>query len=121
MVPGAAAERFSHAMAHAQRDLVREAIAERLLRAVEILLDRDSKRQRRADLVNASCDEPTWGERLRALHVPAGRGTRPHARVERIVHPLAGEARMPERQLAFDGDKVRGAVRRNGRTLARMQ
>ena len=121
MVPSAAAERFPHAMAHAQRDLVREAITECLLRAVEILLDRDPERQRRADFVDASGDEPMRGERLRTLHVPARGGARPQARAERVVHPFAGETRVPERELAFDGDKVRGAVRRNGRTLARVQ
>src|SRR6476469_3296794 len=80
MIPVVAAEWLSHAVARAECDLGREAVTERLLHAVEVLLERRSERQCRLDPVDASSNEPVRCKRLRTLNVPAGRSPCPETR-----------------------------------------
>src|SRR5262245_48929582 len=90
-------------MAGSHRDLWRQPEADRLLCRVEVLLRRDSQRQRRVDAFDARRDEPAWRERLRPLHVPSARRAMAKACFEGIVHPFSGEACMSKRQLRFNG------------------
>src|SRR6185295_2732073 len=118
MIPVVAAERLSHAVARAECDLGREAVTERLLHAVEVLLERRSERQCRLDPVDASSNEPVRCKRLRTLNVPAGRSPCPETRIEGVMHPLARETRVTECELGFDRHEIGVAIRGNRRTLA---
>src|SRR4051812_44039056 len=121
MVPVVATERLSHAVARTERDLWREAVTERLLNTVEVLLERESDRQRRADSVDASSHEPVRRKGLGALNIPARRRPRAEACIKGVVHPLARDARVTECELSFDGHEVSLAILGDRRTLARAQ